>query len=63
VLAQSDVGELLDLDDDANTILASDTVTTGWAFVIDDIDISAEALAANTQGYAIGHFEMRAAQS
>jgi len=62
-LAQTDVGELIDLDDDANTVNPGDTITTGWAFVVDDIDISAEAVAANTQGYAIGHFEMRAAQS
>lgn len=63
LIAQTDVGELLDLDDDANTVNPADTITTGWAFVVDDIDVSAEALAADAYGYAIGHFEMRAAQS
>lgn len=63
VIAQTDVGELIDLDDDANTVNPADTITTGWGFVVDDIDISAGALAAKTQGYAIGHFEMRASQT
>lgn len=63
LIAQTDVGELIDLDDDANTVNPGDNVTTGWAFVVDGIDVSAEALAANSYGFAIGHFEMRAAQS
>lgn len=64
VLAQTDVGELVDLGADSSHINPADLVTTGVAFIIDEIDISAEALAADTQGYAIGHFEMgRAAQT
>lgn len=63
LVATTDIHELCDLDDDAYSINPGDNVTTGWAFVIDDIDVSAEAIAANTYGYAIGHFEMRAAQS
>lgn len=63
LIAQTDVGELLDLGAGAVTVDPSDTITTGWVFVVDDIDVSAEAKAANAYGYAIGHFEMRAAQS
>ena len=64
VLAQTDVGELVDLGADSSHINPADNVTTGVAFIIEDIDISAEALAADAQGYAIGHFEMgRAAQT
>jgi hypothetical protein len=64
VLAQTDVGELVDLGADSSHINPADNVTTGVAFVIEDIDISAEALAADAQGFAIGHFEMgRAAQT
>lgn len=63
-LAQTDVGELVDLGADSSHIDPSDNVTTGVAFIIEDIDISAEAVAANTEGFAIGHFEMgRAAQT
>jgi len=63
VIAQTDIGELCDLGADSSHLNPGDAVTTGWAFVVDDIDVSAEALAADTQGYAIGHFEMRAAQT
>jgi len=63
VIAQTDVRELVDLGADSSHVNPGDTITTGWVFVVEDIDISAEALAADTQGYAIGHFEMRAAQS
>ena len=62
-LAQTDIGELVDTGADGLHIDPSDAVTTGWAFIIDEIDISAEAVAANTRGYAVGHFEQRAAQS
>ncbi len=34
----------------------SDTDETVYRFFVDDIDISADAIAANTYGYAIGHF-------
>lgn len=63
VIAVTDVGELLDLGADSAHVNPGDTLTTGWAFIVEDYDISAEALAACTQGFAIGHFEMRAAQT
>jgi len=63
LIAQTDINELIDLGSDSSHVDPSDNVTTGWAFVIDDIDVSAEAIAACAFGYAIGHFEMRAAQS
>lgn len=63
LIAQTDIGELCDVGADSSHLDPSDNVTTGWAFVVDDIDVSAEAIAADAQGYAIGHFEMRAAQS
>jgi len=34
----------------------SDTDETVWRFYVDDIDISAAAIAANEYGYALGHF-------
>jgi hypothetical protein len=63
VATQSDVRELIDLGADSSHVNPADTLTTGWAFIVEDVDISAAALAADAQGYAIGHFEMRAAQS
>lgn len=61
VLVQTtDVGETVDLESE-DGIDNSDQVTLGLAFFIDAIDISTAALAANTYGYAIGHFEFAAA--
>jgi hypothetical protein len=49
------IGTTVDLE--ANDDLdISDLVTEGIAFMIDDIDVSADAIVANTYGYAIGHF-------
>ena len=50
-------GIIVDLES-ANTIDISDAVTTGIGFFIDEIDVTAAAIAANTFGYAIGHFRM-----
>jgi hypothetical protein len=63
LIAQTDIGELIDLGADSSHVDPSDNVTTGWAFVVDDIDISAEALAADAEGYAMGHFEQVNAQT
>jgi hypothetical protein len=58
VLTQSSVGVIVDIGADALHVAINDTVTGNWGFFIDDIDISAEAIAAHTYGYAIGHFQM-----
>lgn len=63
IAARTDIGELCDLGADSSHIDPSDNVTTGWAFVIDDIDVSAAALTADAQGFVIGHFEQRNAQT
>ena len=63
LIAQTDIGELIDLGADSSHVDPASNVTTGWAFVVDDIDVSAEAIAADAQGYLIGHFESRSAQS
>jgi len=54
------IGTIVDLQS-ANTIDIADLVTLGHGFVIDDIDVSAPAVAANAYGYAIGHFAYVAA--
>lgn len=59
-ITQAAVGTIVDLQS-ANTIDISDTVTLGYGFCIDEIDISVAALAANAKGFAIGHFEYVAA--
>ena len=56
----TDVGETVDLQSE-DGIDNSDQVTLGYGFFIDEIDISSAALAANSFGYAIGHFEFAAA--
>lgn len=60
LITQAAVGTIVDLQS-ANTIDISDLVTLGMGFVIDDIDVSAPAIAANTYGFAIGHFDYVAA--
>jgi len=61
VLVQAtDVGEIVDLQSE-DGIDNSDQVTLGLGFFIDAIDISTAALAANSFGYAIGHFDFAAA--
>jgi len=58
VLTRSSVGVVVDIGADANHVAINDTVTGNWGFFIDDIDISAAALAVHPYGYAIGHFQM-----
>lgn len=60
ILQQSDIGVVVDLQSE-DGIDNSDAVTLGYGFMIDDIDISSGAVAANAFGYAIGHFEYVAA--
>ena len=56
LITQSAVGTLVDLQS-VNTIDISDTtIATGPGFWIDEIDVSTAAIAANTFGFAIGHF-------
>jgi hypothetical protein len=60
-LAQTDVGETCDLEE-VNTIDCTDNTVAGWGFVIEAIDISTAALAADGElaaagGFAKGHFE------
>jgi hypothetical protein len=55
LLATTDIGTTVNIG--TNHDLDSDTaVTEGIAFRIDAIDVSTAAVAANTYGYAIGHF-------
>jgi hypothetical protein len=56
----TDVGETVDLQSE-DGIDNSDQVTLGLGFFIDAVDVSSAAVAANTFGYAIGHFEFAAA--
>ena len=62
VITQTGVGIWVDLEAN-DDIDISDAVTTGLGFFIDDIDISDDAIAANTYGYAIGHFGLVVTES
>ncbi len=55
LIATDNIGSMCDLEA-VNTIDLSDNVTEGVGFFIDEIDVSAGAVAAETHGYAIGHF-------
>lgn len=57
LISQTAVGLIVDLES-VNTVDISDTTGAGNAkgLFIDEIDASAEAVAVNTYGYAIGHF-------
>ena len=54
-ITQTAIGLNVDMENN-DDIDISDAVTTGACFRIDAIDISTLAIAANTYGYAIGHF-------
>ena len=53
----ADVGVICDLQS-VNTVDINDTTgaTNAKGLLIDEIDVSAEAVAVNTRGYVIGHF-------
>lgn len=52
-MAQTDVGTVIDLEG-AGTVDNSDTTCVSWGFLVEAIDISTDAVAANTYGYAKG---------
>lgn len=59
VITRAIVGDAVDLESNDGIDISDTTITAGHkGFMIDDIDVSAEAIAANTYGYAIGHFEI-----
>lgn len=59
VISQAYVGETYDLENNDDIDISDVTITAGWlGFLVDDFDASAEAVAANTYGYAIGHFQV-----
>ncbi len=62
VITRDAIGSCINLENN-DDIDISDVETEGIVFRIDDIDISAEAILANTYGYAIGHFEVIATQA
>lgn len=57
LITQTAVGLIVDLES-VNTVDISDNTGAGNAkgFFIDEIDVSTEAIAVTTYGYAIGHF-------
>ena len=56
-IAQTNIGTIVDLEANDDIDISDTTIAAGPGFFIDAIDISEEAVAANTYGYAIGHFE------
>jgi len=59
LITQAAVGTLVDLQS-VNTIDINDAVVAAPGFFIEEIDVSADAIAVNARGYAIGHFEVGA---
>ena len=59
LITRAIVGDTVDLEANDDIDISDVTIEPGLkGFMIDDIDASAEAVAANTYGYAIGHFEV-----
>lgn len=56
VIARTNVGTIVDLESEDGIDIGDVTVTAN-GFKIDDFDASTDAVAANTNGFAIGHFE------
>lgn len=55
VAAQTDVGEIIDLEAN-DAVDVTDTTVTAWGFRVDEIDISTDAIAANAGGFVKGSF-------
>lgn len=55
VAAQTDVGEVIDLDSE-DDVDVTDTTCIAWGFLVEEIDISAAAIAVKTGGYIKGRF-------
>ena len=56
VAAQTDVGEIIDLDSE-DGVDVTDVTTSVWGFIVDEIDISAKALAYAAGGFVKGRFQ------
>lgn len=56
VAAQTDIGEVVDLEA-CNTIDVTDNTLVAWGFHVEAIDISTPALAVEDGGFVKGHFE------
>lgn len=56
LLAQAQVGAIVDLQAN-DSIDSSDVTLVEWGFIIDEIDISAAAIAANAFGFALGRLQ------
>jgi hypothetical protein len=55
--ATTDIGEIVDLGGSScNKVDVSDNTLVAWGFRVEEIDVSAAAVAANTQGYVKGAF-------
>lgn len=62
LITRDDVGTYCDLENN-DDIDISENLTEGYAFFIEDIDVSADAIAANTFGYAIGRIRVLGTQA
>ena len=58
ILADTDVGQIFNLDGSEDGIAESAALTAQWGFFVDAIDISTETVAVETYGYAHGHFTL-----
>ena len=56
LITQTAVGTIVDLEANDDIDISDTTIAAGPGFFIDAIDASADAVDANTYGYAIGHF-------
>ena len=55
LITTGQIGLTYDIDSEIS-IDENDTTWSVWGFFVDEIDVSAEAIDANTYGYAVGHF-------
>ena len=58
-IARTNIGTFVDLENNDDVDISDTTIASGPGFFIEDIDISTEAVAANTYGYAIGRFRFQ----
>lgn len=55
LITTGQIGATYDLQNEVG-IDENDTAIDVWGFFVDEVDVSAEAIAANEYGYVVGHF-------
>lgn len=54
LITETIIGTVINLNTTCNTVITTTVVAEGYGFLVEDIDVSADAILGNAFGYAIG---------